>query len=129
MANLKKLPPEALAVSVALLHLRHAAEDGVVNRVNFYADVAAKINNSHMPMKALGFKKMQYAEAILMLAESEKSAPAKAEQQIMVAHNYLRRELRDAGFAEPTDEEIIAHAKVTQPAAAAGNARILGNYR
>jgi hypothetical protein len=131
MSGLKKLPPEGLAVSVALLHLRHGAEDGLELSalMPMYVEVDKAIKASMKPMQALGFKKMQYANALLLLRQAMRDGKIDNELRIMAAHESLRQALKDAGIQEPSDADIIAHAKASQPAATVANARILGNYR
>jgi hypothetical protein len=127
----KKLPPEGLDVSVALLHLRHGAEDGlgVAEMAKLYEDAGKAINDSMQPMKALGFKKMQYAGAMILLHESMEDSGFVKPWRIMAAHESLRLALKNAGIDEPTDDEIIAHAKSRKPDDEKGNVRILGNFR
>jgi hypothetical protein len=127
----KKCPDCVLDVSVPLLHLRHAAEDrmNADQLLPHYKAVYAAIENSFQSMKELGTKKMQYADAMLTLRKSQTDDAIDRPWRIMSAHNILRKMLAEVGIAEPTDAEIIAHAKKMEPTNDTGNQRILGNFR
>lgn len=130
MPDKKKLPPEALDVSVALLHLRHAAEDRATDKIPDAFNVVYQAIELSMPaMKALGFKKMQYAGAMLLLHEAQGDTVHVQPWRIMAAHESLRQALKDAGIAEPTDDEIIAHARSSAKLSESDKARIAGNFR
>lgn len=54
-------------------------------------------------MKKRGWKKMQYAEARIHLLEARKAA-----YHVMMAHDSLRKSLKECGVAEPTDDDLIS---------------------
>ena len=62
----------------------------------------AELTASEPEMKKRGWKKMQYAEARIHLLEARKGP-----FHVMMAHNSLRKPLKECGIAEPTDEDLI----------------------
>lgn len=82
----------------ALVNLRHFLEKAG----DLFDKVDAELTASEPEMKKRGWKKMQYAEARIHLLEARKAA-----FHIMMAHDSLRKSLKECGIAEPTDDDLI----------------------